>query len=129
MKKNSPSKSKTPNLNRLAKEEYCYLTTTGRVTGKPHEIEIWFGLKNATLYILSGGGETSDWVKNMQHNPSVNVRIGKDEFRGQARFVSKGDEDQMARHLLAGKYQGWREGKRLSEWARTALPVAVDLIL
>jgi hypothetical protein len=34
----------------------------------------------------------------------------------------------MARHLLAGKYQGWKEGKKLSDWARTALPVALDLL-
>src|SRR5690606_17915662 len=27
----------------LAAEPYCYLTTTGRVTGRPHTIEIWFG--------------------------------------------------------------------------------------
>ena len=127
MKKDDTSKDNFLSLNRLAKQEYCYLTTTGRVTGKPHEIEIWFGLNEATLYMLSGGGEASDWVKNLRHNASVNVRIGKEKFKGRARFVSKGKEDQMARHLLAGKYQGWREGRRLSEWARTALTVAVDL--
>ena len=26
-------------LSNLSAEEYCYLTTTGRVTGKPHEID------------------------------------------------------------------------------------------
>ena len=31
----------------LAGETYCYLTTTGRVTGKPHTIEIWFALEQA----------------------------------------------------------------------------------
>jgi deazaflavin-dependent oxidoreductase (nitroreductase family) len=127
LKKTDPPKSKNPDLNRLTKEEYCYLTTVGRVTGKPHEIEIWFGLIKYTLYMLSGGGEESDWVKNMRHDPSVNVRIRKEHMKGQARFVSQGEEDQMARRLLAGKYQGWREGRRLSEWARTALTVAVDL--
>jgi len=30
--------------------------------------------------------------------------------------------------LLASKYQGWRKGRRMSEWARTALPVAIDII-
>jgi deazaflavin-dependent oxidoreductase (nitroreductase family) len=69
----------------LAKEDYCYLTTTGRVSGRPHEIEIWFGLQNSTLYLLSGGGEASDWVKNLLKNPSVTVRIGKCTFAGTAR--------------------------------------------
>ena len=29
--------------------------------------------------------------------------------------------------LLDGKYQDWRDGRRLSGWARTALPVALDI--
>ena len=44
-------------LSFLAKEDYCYLTTTGRVSGKPRKIEIWFMLQGSTLYMLSGGGE------------------------------------------------------------------------
>ena len=32
-----------------------------------------------------------------------------------------------ARRLLAAKYQGWKEGKPMSGWATTALPVAIDL--
>ncbi|RPI89373.1 MAG: nitroreductase family deazaflavin-dependent oxidoreductase [Chloroflexi bacterium] len=112
----------------LAKEEYCYLTTTGRLSGKPHEIEIWFGLRNSTLYLLSGGGEGSDWVKNLLKNPSVRVRIAKRTFAGTARLVKEKEEDTEARYLLAEKYQEWEDGKTLSEWARTALPVAIDLI-
>jgi hypothetical protein len=33
----------------LADEDYCYLTTAGRVSGEPREIEIWFGLDGRTL--------------------------------------------------------------------------------
>ena len=115
-------------LPRLGKEEYCYVTTKGRVTGKPHKIEIWFGLNNKTLYLLSGGMDKSDWVKNMKKNPSVTVRIGNRTFQAAARIVRDGEEETMARHLLAGKYQGWKKGKKLSDWGRSALPVALDLI-
>ena len=111
----------------LAREEYCYLTTTGRVSGRPHEIEIWFGLQTGTLYLLSGGGDQSDWVKNLLKNPSVTVRIAKQTFAGTARLVKEKEEDTMARYLLAEKYQEWEAGKTLSEWARMALPVAIDL--
>lgn len=113
-------------LSSLAKGDYCYLTTTGRVTGRPHEIEIWFGLKNNTLYLLSGS-TSSDWVKNLLKNPSVHVRIDRHTFTGTARLVKDREEDTTARYLLAEKYQEWEEGKTLSEWARTALPVAIDL--
>lgn len=113
-------------LSQLAKEDYCYLTTTGRVTGNPHEIEIWFGLQNSALYLLSGDGR-SDWVKNLLKNASVSVRIVTHIFTGTARLVKEKEEDTLARYLLAEKYQEWEEGKTLSEWARTALAVAIDL--
>jgi deazaflavin-dependent oxidoreductase (nitroreductase family) len=111
----------------LANENFCYLTTTGRVSGRPHEIEIWFGLNNATLYLLSGGMGKSDWVKNLLKNPSVSVRIGKHAFDATARIVQDGQEETMARTLLADKYHEREEDNTLSEWARTALPVAIDI--
>ena len=81
----------------LASESYCYLTTTGRVSGEPREIEIWFGLDGDTLYMLSGGGERSDWVKNLTREPEVRVRIGDRSFEGTARIVTDEDEDARAR--------------------------------
>ena len=37
-----------------ADEENCYVTTKGRRSGNPHEVEIWFGVVNDTLYLISG---------------------------------------------------------------------------
>ncbi len=112
-------------LNSLAKEEYCYLTTTGRVTGKPHEIEIWFGVLDDQLYLLSGGGEKSDWVKNLQKSPEVKVRIAKHHFKGHAQAQNNVPKDAPVRKLMAHKYNEI-EGGQLSKWARTALPVEID---
>ena len=115
-------------LSKLTREEYCYLTTTGRITGKPHQIEIWFGLHEDSLYLLSGGMDGSDWVKNLLKNPSVTVRIAKHTFTATARVITDEEEDKRARTMLAEKYQEWEEDKKLSDWARTALPIAIDLI-
>ncbi len=111
-------------LRELAQEDFCYLTSVGRVTGKPHTIEIWFGLEGRTLYMLSGGRDRSDWVKNIRRQPEVTVRIGDHYFRGSGRVVEDPEEDALARRLLVDKY---RRGDELSRWGRTALPVAVDL--
>ena len=111
-------------------ESFCYLTTTGRRTGKPHEIEIWFassGLREGRIYLLSGGGDRSDWVRNLLADPSAEVRIADRRWSGLVSLVEDPTEDARARRLLAAKYQGWREGRALSNWARTALPVAIDL--
>ena len=115
-------------FSKLTREEYCYLTTTGRITGKPHQIEIWFGLHEDSLYLLSGGMDGSDWVKNLLKNPSVTVRIAKHTFTATARVITDEKEDKRARTMLAEKYQEWEEDKKLSDWARTALPIAIDLI-
>ena len=114
-------------LSKLSKEEYCYLTTTGRKSGNPHEIEIWFGIDGGSLYLLSGGGDDSDWVRNLRVNPNVTVRVARQNFTGIARIVNDEKEELTARHMLAGKYQGWKEGRKLSDWGRTALVVAIDL--
>lgn len=107
--------------------QFCYVTTTGRRTGRPHTIEIWFGARGGTLYVLSGGRDRSDWVRNLVAEPRVQVRLGQITRAGTARVVSDPDEDGLARRLLATKYQGWREGRAMSGWARTALPVAIDV--
>jgi deazaflavin-dependent oxidoreductase (nitroreductase family) len=110
-----------------AERDFCYLTTIGRKTGEPRTVEIWFGVSDHALYILSGGGDDSHWVQNLKANPKVTVRIGRTTFKGRGRLVTDPEEDRMARRLLAAKYQGWSAGKRLSTWARTSLPVAIDL--
>ena len=115
-------------LTSLKAEDYCYLTTTGRVSGNPHEIEIWFGLNDTTLYLLSGGREKSDWVKNIMKNPAVSVRIAKYTFNAAARIVKAEKEETMARDLLADKYKERESDGSLSEWARTALVVGLDVI-
>ncbi|MFT3890095.1 MAG: nitroreductase family deazaflavin-dependent oxidoreductase [Anaerolineales bacterium] len=114
-------------LEKYATEQYCYLTTTGRVTGNPHEIEIWFGLNDHTLYLLSEGRDRSDWVKNLLKTPAVTIRIMRRKFKGTARLVSDGKEEMMARRMLATKYEQWRVGQSFSRWARTALVVGIDL--
>ncbi len=113
----------------LASEQYCYLTTTGRVSGRPHTMEIWFGIDGSTLYMLPGGRDRSDWVKNLQRTLEVALRIADRQLRGQARVVhavTDAEEDALARRLLMEKYAPGYE-RDLGDWERTALPVAVDL--
>jgi len=50
-------------------------------------IEVWFELDGHTLYMLSGGRGSSDWVKNISRSPEVVVRIGDYSFRGLGRVV------------------------------------------
>ena len=112
----------------FADEDFCYLTTKGRVSSRPHAIEIWYVLHGHTLYMLSGGLDKSDWVKNLLRFPNVSVKIKDRLFTGQARVVKDVKEDALARQLIARKYPSSDE-EDLTEWYRDSLPVAVDLII
>jgi deazaflavin-dependent oxidoreductase (nitroreductase family) len=112
-------------LEEYADEAFCYLTTIGRRTGRPHRIEIWFGTHGGRLYLLAGGREHSDWVRNLQANARVTVQLGDQTHAGVARVLEPGtDEDRLARELLVAKYSPVEDD--LDEWGRTALPVAID---
>jgi deazaflavin-dependent oxidoreductase (nitroreductase family) len=112
----------------LAKRSLCYLTTTGRVSGNPHEIEIWFAARNGKIYILSGGRDRADWVKNIAKTPAIRIRIDDQTFTGAGRIVAADDpDDRVAREALMAKYYGWHEGQALNSWATESLPVAIRL--
>ena len=92
--------------------DFCYLTTIGRKTGRERTVEIWFGLEGDCFYLLSGGGDSAHWVRNLRAEPQVKVELGRRMYLGTARLVEAPDEDARARRLLAAKYQGWELGKR-----------------
>jgi deazaflavin-dependent oxidoreductase (nitroreductase family) len=108
-------------------EDFCYLTTTGRVSGRPHRIEIWYAAapERDTIYLLSGGRDRSDWVRNLIAAPQCTVEIAGARYDGVARVLERGtDEDELARTLVHDKYA---QGDDLASWRAEALPVAIDL--
>lgn len=110
-------------------DDDCYLTTRGRITGQPHEIEIWFALDGTTLYLLAGAGTASDWVRNLQADSAVTVRLGDTTYAAHARVVDPNtdeDEDAHARTLVHDKFAPRGHGD-LVDWRARALPVALDL--
>ena len=117
---------------REAREHNGYLTTTGRVTGRSHEIEIWFAVDpdsaGQTVYLLAGGRARSDWVKNLGHDPAVTLRAGAATYRGAARIVAPDEPiDGRAREVVATKYGARTANGELTNWARTSLPVVIEL--
>jgi deazaflavin-dependent oxidoreductase (nitroreductase family) len=108
-------------------DDFCYLTTRGRRTGRPHEIEIWFALDVRALYLLSGGGDRSDWVRNLRADPAVAVRLRDTTYEAVARVVDEGEESERGRTLVFDKYQPRYNGS-LERWRRESVLVAVDFV-
>jgi len=111
-------------------DDFCYLTTTGRRSGKLHRIEIWYAHDDQTLYLLAGGGRASDWVRNVEADHRVTVGLDDEDLDAVARILDgPGDteEAEHARTLVFDKYQPRYEGDLL-EWRERSLPVALDLL-
>lgn len=108
-------------LTALGGEEYAYLTTTGRVSGDPHEIEIWFSTDGSSVHLLSGGGASADWVQNLQTDPRATIRIADETHPYRARFDLPDDERHAAAERHAAKYRP----DAADRWARDYL-IAMD---
>ena len=91
---------------------FLYLTTTGRRTGLAREIEIWFTELGGHFYIIAEHGERANWVRNIQANPHVHVRVGDRRFEGTARLVADEREPELARAVkaLSDVKYGWSDG-------------------
>ena len=92
--------------------EFLYLTTTGRTSGLPREIEIWFVEADGKYYILAEHFHTAHWVRNIEKNPRVKVRVGDRSFEATARALDQERDAaawQMAQRLEREKY-GWGDG-------------------
>jgi len=111
----------------VASAKLAYLTTRGRRTGKPHTVEIWFAISYHTIY-LSHEGDYTDWMKNIQKDETVNLKINTVQFSGRARIVSDGESFQRGKHALYLKYHGEADSEVIDDWfsESTIVEIVVD---
>ncbi len=69
----------------LEETPFLNLTTKGRKTGLNHSVELWFAFENDKLLFLAH--ENSNWWKNIEKNPRVNVEVSEILFQGRGRLV------------------------------------------
>lgn len=108
-----------------AEAELYYVTTKGRRTGSPHEVEIWCVAHGAALYLMAGTGERSDTVRNAIADPSVTVRVGDETRPATASLVTDPAEDATVRAAMVAKYE--TKPGELASWGATALPLRLEL--
>jgi deazaflavin-dependent oxidoreductase (nitroreductase family) len=89
---------------------YLYLTTRGRTTGQPREIEIWY--THGDVFYILAEYETSNWVRNVRACADVQVRVAGSDFAGTARIVSPESEPELHRKVqsLSREKYGWGDG-------------------
>jgi deazaflavin-dependent oxidoreductase (nitroreductase family) len=113
---------------RFADLDCCDITTTGRHTGRPHEIEIWFGVLDESLVMVSGNRERADWFRNLRADPRVTVRIGGEVHEGVARLVTDPDERRRIGDVMGAKYRYSDPSIGLTQqaWSYDVPAVAID---
>jgi deazaflavin-dependent oxidoreductase (nitroreductase family) len=91
---------------------YLYLTTTGRRSGLPREIEIWFTRRDGRDYVISERHERAKWVRNLLAHPRVRWRVADATFTGQARLIDPAAEPRLAAVVQAFSHDkyGWGDG-------------------
>jgi deazaflavin-dependent oxidoreductase (nitroreductase family) len=93
-------------------EKFAYVTTTGRKTGLPREIEIWFVESDGRIFILAEHGLKAHWVQNILANPAVHIRIGDRKWKAAGRLLDKQADAGLyisAQEMARQKY-GWGDG-------------------
>ena len=99
-------------LESVADKQVLYLTTVGRRTGLPREIEIWFVVWCERLYLFAETREAAGWVKNIRRNPKVTIRVGEWRTDARARVLDPHTDrtlwDQVA--AIADRKYGWGDG-------------------
>jgi deazaflavin-dependent oxidoreductase (nitroreductase family) len=95
----------------LRLEQYLYLTTRGRRSGRPREIEIWFTQHEGCFYVIAEY-DTSHWVQNVRTHSEVEIRVAGQKFAGRARVLSAEADGGLLRTVreLSHKKYGWGEG-------------------
>ena len=64
------------------------LTTRGRKTGLARVTPLQYEIVEGVVYVASARGENADWVRNIQANPKVSVRLRKLEFQAEAEVIT-----------------------------------------
>jgi deazaflavin-dependent oxidoreductase (nitroreductase family) len=92
--------------------EFLYLTTTGRRSGQPREIEIWFTEGLGRYYVVAEHRWETQSVQNVLADPRVHVRVGDETFAARARVIDAGSEPDLhdAAQTLSEQKYGWGDG-------------------
>src|ERR1700758_880271 len=93
------------------REPYLYLTTRGRKSGQPREIEIWFTHHEGCYYVIAEY-ETAHWLQNIRAHSEVQVRIAGQTFSAEARVLSPTTDAALISAIqeLSRQKHGWGKG-------------------
>ncbi len=75
------------------------LETRGRRSGLPRRVPVGNGLRGRTFWVVTEHGWSADYVKNIQRDPHVRVKVGRRWRAGTAQILPEEDPYERMRIL------------------------------
>lgn len=78
------------------------LETTGRRTGLPRRTPVCDGLEGETFWLIAQRGRAADWVRDIEANPRVRVKVSglRSVWRAGTAHILDGDDPRERQRLL-----------------------------
>ena len=77
------------------------IETTGRHSGIPRRVPVGNGLRDGAFWIVTEHGYGADYVRNIQQDSRIRVKVGADWYDGKAEILP--DDDPLARLRWLGR--------------------------
>lgn len=87
----------------LATQQTIHITTTGRRTGQPRRIEIWWFDVDGR-FIITGTPGRRDWLANLAADPRLTIHAGGRDIAASASIVT---DPKFRRHVLTRPQTSW----------------------
>jgi len=84
--------------------QYARLETTGRRTGRPHDVIVRYVIYDNKMVVFPMVGGRQDWVANIEQNPTIVVYSGKSRWNGTAKMMEVADLDDPVLGAFQRKY-------------------------
>jgi len=78
---------------------WALLETTGRRSGLPRRVPVGDGLRGSVFWIVAEHGRHADYVRNLERDPRVRVKVGRRWRSGTARVLPDDDPRERLRRL------------------------------
>jgi deazaflavin-dependent oxidoreductase (nitroreductase family) len=80
------------------------ITVTGRSSGRPISLPIWFALDGNKLYLIPVKGSDTEWYKNLRKQPSIQLSARGKTFTTSARILTEEAQLDQVLERFRGKY-------------------------
>ena len=97
----------------LASDRVIDITTTGRKSGEPRRIEIWYHRVDGKYYITGTPGRPRDWYANLVANPAFTFHLKESataDLAATARPITETAERERVLDAILASLEGFTDG-------------------